>query len=75
MTTHFSGTCQNCGCPISEVEHHCPYCHAPRPNAQGPGGVISIVLGLALGALVLAAQIDKTTGSNHLGALRDLLMP
>lgn len=75
MPTHFSGTCHHCGCPISEVEHHCPYCHAPRRGNSAMGSVVGVVVGLALGALLLAAQIDKTTGSDHLGALRDLLMP
>jgi hypothetical protein len=73
MPTHFSGTCRNCGCPVSEVDYHCPYCRAPRRN--GAGGFISIVVGLALGALLLAAQIDKTTGSDHLGALREWFLP
>ncbi len=75
MATHFRGTCENCGCPISEVEHRCPYCHAPRRTASGATGIIGVLIGLALAALLLVAQIDKTTGSDHLGALRELVMP
>jgi hypothetical protein len=75
MATHFAVTCHNCGCPISEVEYRCPYCHAARRSKPGLGGPIAILLGIALGAWILLAQIDKTTGSDHLAALRDWLMP
>ena len=75
MATHFSGTCSNCGCPISEVDYRCPYCHTRRRSGSNAGGVLGVLIGVVLGAVLLAAQIDKATGSDYLGTLRDMLMP
>lgn len=65
--------CPKCHGPLSAFDRVCPFCYTRTPRVtrleSGPWLIISIVVGLLLGA----ALIDHMMGTGALGAAREML--